>query len=88
MNKLFEENLNFSDLSKTFPAVAKPFSLNALSIMRAIANQDRKSNLCLIDQNEINTNLNLGKKVFCKFYLVSNQTNKIPLFFEVRKSRI
>ena len=68
-------------MSKTFPAVAQPFSVNALSIMRAIANQDRKSNLCLIDQKEINTNLNLGKKVFCKFYLVPNQTNKIPLFF-------
>ena len=49
--------------------------------MRAIASQEHKSSLYLIDENEINAKLNLGKKVFCKFYLASNKNHLKPLFF-------
>ena len=81
VEKRFIENFNLSDVSKTFPENSSPFSVQALSIMRAIASQEHKSSLYLIDKNEINAKLNLGKKVFCKFYLASNKNHLKPLFF-------
>ena len=50
-------------------------------MIHAIASQEHKSPLYLVDKNEINGKLDLGKKVFFKYYLALNGKPLRPLFF-------
>ena len=77
----FQNNLKESDLSQTFPEPSFLVSINALSILRAIASREKRSELCIVDCNEISENKILGKKVFCKFFISLSRFNNIPLFF-------
>ena len=77
----FQNNLKLSDLSQTFPEHSFSVSVNALSILRAIASREKRSDLCIVDCNEFSENKILGKKVFCKFYISLSNFNSVPLFF-------
>ena len=77
----FFNNLKESDLSQTCPEYSHSVSVNALSILRAIASREKRSDLCIVDCNEFSENKILGKKVFCKFFISLSKFNNIPLFF-------
>ncbi len=77
----FFNNLKESDLSQTCPEYSHSVSVNALSILRAIASREKRSDLCIVDCNEFSENKSLGKKVFCKFFISLSKFNNIPLFF-------
>ena len=77
----FQNNLKESDLSQNFPESSYSVSINALSILRAIASREKRSELCIVDCNEISENKILGKKVFCKFFISLSKFNNVPLFF-------
>lgn len=49
--------------------------------MRALASNEKKSKLFLVDSNELFSNTVLGKKVFCKFYISLSNNNFAPSFF-------
>ena len=80
-NLSFLDNLKLSDLSTTFPEQCHSASVNALSILRAIASREKRPDLCIVDCNEFTENKILGKKVFCKFFISLSQSNNIPLYF-------
>ena len=77
----FQNNLKESDLSQTFLEHPYSVSVNALSILRAIASREKRSDLCMVDCNEFSENKILGKKVFCKFFISLSKFNNVPLFF-------
>ena len=77
----FKDNLKESDVSQTFPESSYSISVNALSILRAIASREKRSDLCIVDCNELSENKILGKKVFCKFFISLSKSNNVPLFF-------
>ena len=49
--------------------------------MRALASNDGKSKLYLVDSNELSSHTKLGRKVFCKFYISSFKDSYVPSFF-------
>ena len=49
--------------------------------MRALASNDGKSKLYLVDSNELSSHTKLGRKVFSKFYISSFKNSYVPSFF-------